>query len=217
MNTRVLAKIGVYIFPVLTLVFACVYFGNESLYRELISEDNIVEWFTFLFLWLTGILSTIAWYRIRRAYGYHQWFFILFAGFAFLAGLEEISWGQRIFRIESTEFFNKYNDQKETNLHNTFQGIFQVKTKHIALLGMFIYGVVFPWLMQRNRLNKRIFNQKAVIIPPYFLVTGFIFATIMMFDFQTGYEEEIGELYFSMCFCIMLWWELWFLKQRQKT
>ena len=38
-------------------------------------------------------------------------------GLFFGAG-EEISWGQRIFHIESSKFFNENNSQKETNLHN---------------------------------------------------------------------------------------------------
>ena len=32
--------------------------------------------------------------------------------------MEEISWGQRIFGIESPEWFLKHNRQVETNVHN---------------------------------------------------------------------------------------------------
>jgi hypothetical protein len=119
----VLRKIATWTFPILTIIFAAIYLVNEPLYRRLISEDNIVEWFTFVFLWIAGILSLILWIKIKKAHNYHHWFFLVFSGFSLLAGLEEISWGQRVFGIESTQFFNEYNDQKETNLHNTFQGI----------------------------------------------------------------------------------------------
>ena len=37
--------------------------------------------------------------------------------FIFGAG-EEISWGQRIFNVESSEYFLENNAQGETNLHN---------------------------------------------------------------------------------------------------
>jgi hypothetical protein len=37
--------------------------------------------------------------------------------FVFGAG-EEISWGQRILNIESSEFFVKHNAQREINIHN---------------------------------------------------------------------------------------------------
>jgi hypothetical protein len=42
---------------------------------------------------------------------------ILAFGFFVIAG-EEISWGQRIFQVQSPEFFLQYNEQQELNIHN---------------------------------------------------------------------------------------------------
>lgn len=42
----------------------------------------------------------------------------LFSLVAFLAAMEEISWGQHYFGFESSEYFKAHNHQKETNLHN---------------------------------------------------------------------------------------------------
>lgn len=36
----------------------------------------------------------------------------------FVIAMEEISWGQRIFDVESSEFFLEHNMQNEINLHN---------------------------------------------------------------------------------------------------
>jgi hypothetical protein len=132
-------------------------------------------------------------------------FFISFSAFCVLAGFEEISWGQRVFQVESTEFFKTYSDQKEINMHNTFQGTVGIKTKHIALIAMFIYGVIFSWRQDKDKLFYWL-KSKKLIIPPTFLIPGFLMATVLMLDFQTGHEEEIGEFFFSICFLLMILW-----------
>lgn len=201
-----LPNITKYLFPGLVLIFAVFYLTNEPLYRLFISEDHVVEWLTFLFLILSGVSSAILAKRIKKRHDYLHWFFIIFAGFCILAGFEEISWGQRVFGVESNEFFKTHSDQQEINLHNTFQGTVGIKTKHIALLVLLIYGVILPW--QERKGNKRIEWLKArhLIIPPTFLIPAFLMASLLMLDFQTGYEEEIGEFFFSVCFFIMIQW-----------
>ncbi len=202
LNIQILSK---YVFPLLVVVFAAFYLLNESLYRLLISEDHVVEWLTFSCLILTGFYSASLAHKIKIKYNYYHWFFICFSAFCVLAGFEEISWGQRVFQVESNEFFKTYSDQKEINLHNTFQGTVGIKTKHIALIAMFIYGVIFSWRQNKaNMLNW--LKSKKFIIPPTFLIPGFLMATALMLDFQTGYEEEIGEFFFSICFLLMILW-----------
>jgi hypothetical protein len=44
--------------------------------------------------------------------------FLLLSIFSFVACGEEISWGQRIFKLQTPEFLMKINRQGETNLHN---------------------------------------------------------------------------------------------------
>ena len=69
-------------------------------------------------------------------------------GLVFLFGAgEEISWGQRIFNTESSEFFLKNNAQQETNLHNLVVGGVKINKlvfgKGIAIF-IVLYLVVFP-------------------------------------------------------------------------
>lgn len=202
LNIQILSK---YVFPLLVIVFVAFYLLNEPLYRLLISEDHLIEWLTFTCLILTGFYSASLAHKIKIQYNYYHWFFICFSAFCMLAGFEEISWGQRVFQVESNEFFKTYSDQKEINLHNTFQGTVGIKTKHIALIVMFLYGVIFSW---RQDKEKTLFwlKTKNFIIPPTFLIPGFLMATALMLDFQTGYEEEIGEFFFSICFLLMILW-----------
>jgi hypothetical protein len=201
-----LKNISKYLFPFLVLVFAVLYLTNEPYYRLLINEDQAVEWLTFLFLILSGFSSAVLANKIKHRYHYYHWFFILFAGFCILAGFEEISWGQRVFGVETTEFFQKHSDQQEINLHNTFQGTVGIKTKHIALLLMFIYGVILPWREKKKDAHVEWLKEHQLVLPPTFLIPGFLMATLLMLDFQTGYEEEIGEFFFSLCFFLMMQW-----------
>ena len=206
-------KLGLYLFPVLTVVFAVFYLADESLYRYIIKEDSIVEWLTFAFLIVAGFLSFIIASGIRKSHHYFHWFFILFFGFNLLAGLEEISWGQRVFDVETTGVFHEYSDQNEMNLHNTFQGLFHIKTKHIALLVLLIYGSLLPGIMRNRNPQYGKMPLRQFIIPPMFLRGGFTIAAILMLDFQTGHEEEIGEFFFSICFFIMMLWNLKLFKR----
>ena len=207
-ETGSIPKWGLYLFPVLTVIFAAFYFIDEDFYRSIIREDSIVEWLTFAFLISAGFVSIIVALKIWNKHNYLHWFFILFSAFNILAGLEEISWGQRVFEIETTGVFQKYSDQNEVNLHNTFQGIFKIKTKHIALIVLFIYGCILPGLIQKKKIQFEKMPLRQFIVPPMFLRRGFAIASILMLDFQTGHEEEVGELFFSICFFIMMLWNL---------
>lgn len=212
-ETGPIPKWSLYLFPILTVFFAAFYLIDESFYRSIIKEDNIIEWLTFGFLITAGFLSLIIASQIWNKHNYFHWFFILFFGFNLLAGMEEISWGQRVFEVETTGVFQKYSDQNEINLHNTFQGIFQIKTKHIALLVLLVYGCILPGLMRNKSPQYDIILLRQFIISPMFLRGGFAIASILMLDFQTGHEEEIGEFFFSICFFIMMLWNLNLLKK----
>lgn len=212
-ETGLIPKVGLYLFPVIAVIFAVIYLSNEELYRYIIKEDSIIEWFTFTFLIASGIVSLIIASGIRKKHHYIHWFFVLFFGFNLLAGLEEISWGQRVFDVETTGVFNEYSDQNEINLHNTFQGIFRIKTKHIALVVLFIYGSLLPGLLRNREINSDNILGRQFILPPMFLRGGFTIAAIFMLDFQTGHEEEIGEFLFSLCFFLMTFWNLTLLKR----
>ncbi len=212
-ETGRIPKIGLYLFPVLTLIFVTIYLFDKELYRYVIKEDSIIEWLTFLLLITAGIISLVIASGIRKKHHYTQWFFVLFFGFNLLAGLEEISWGQRVLQIETTGVFQEYSDQNEINLHNTFQGIFHIKTKHIALLVLFIYGSLLPGLLRNKIFNSENIVVRQFIIPPMFLRGGFTIAAILMLDFQTGHEEEIGEFLFSLCFVMMMLWNFTLFKR----
>ena len=201
------------LFPALIALFTLIYFLNIDLYFQLTSEDGLVEWSTFFCLFISSVISLNIAYSYYKERHKAQFFFFFFFLFNLLAGFEEISWGQRIFEMESGDFFNTYSDQKEINLHNTFQGIVGIKTKHIALAVLFVYGVVLPWRKSVGKLNWKITREKYLILPPAFLLPAFVLATLLMLDFPTGNEEELGEFFYSICFLLTCIYNYQLLKQ----
>jgi hypothetical protein len=205
---KVLSRLSNILIPVLLVVFVIIYKTNSRFYIYLAREDNLLEWSTFVLLFLTGVLSLIIAIQIRKNQGPYFCFFLIFSILCILFSLEEISWYQRIFDIKSPEFFLEHSDKREINIHNVIQkwgknlsifGIaYDLKTKHIAGLTLFVYGTCLP-IIALNRRISSFFRRKQFVIPPPILSFSFLIAALMMFDKPTGKEEEIGEFFFSIC------------------
>ena len=115
-------------------------------------EDLVGEWaqvFLFAITMLLAVRQAIISSRFRLFFG------LLAFACLYVAG-EEISWGQRLFDIQTPEFFNEHNLQQETNLHNLFTGPISTMMKQTleyaiaaALIG---YGLGYPWML-RHRMR----------------------------------------------------------------
>jgi hypothetical protein len=71
--------------------------------------------------------------------------FALAAACCFYVGGEEISWGQHLVNWTTPEYWSQYNDQNETNLHNTSSWLDQ-KPRAILMVGIVIGGLIIPAL-----------------------------------------------------------------------
>ncbi|MDQ3682419.1 MAG: hypothetical protein M3352_05005, partial [Bacteroidota bacterium] len=112
------AAVLVFIFILFLLGFVLV-FTNVPLFEEYVAEDASVEWVTVIGLLLAAFTCFTRAIKLHR---HKNWLFLLTSillGLVFFFGAgEEISWGQRILGIESSEYFKKKNSQGETNFHN---------------------------------------------------------------------------------------------------
>jgi len=59
--------------------------------------------------------------------------------------LEEISYGQHLFKWETPEYWQAINDQNETNLHNT-SSWFDQKPRLVLLIGTVLGGIILPFV-----------------------------------------------------------------------
>lgn len=200
---RIYCFISLAIFPATVASIIVLSKIDPRYYKFITKEDNLVEWLTFAFLMISGILSAVLAIRAQRSSGRYSCFYLLFAVVCLLFALEEISWGQRIIGVNSPHFFLEYSDQQEINVHNVLQEILDIRTKHVAAYLLFIYGVCLPVLTINQKLRK-VIKGIGIILPPLVLSLGFLIAGILMVDYFTGREEEVGELLFALCFLFFM-------------
>lgn len=154
------------------------FYTNIERFNWFIAEDHLVEWITVIGLLLASIVSFM---RFGRLFSQRSWWFLtvcflLGLGLFFAAG-EEISWGQRIFGIESSEYFQKNNAQGETNLHNLVVDGVKINKLIFSIvlsicLGAFL--LLVPILHARHAGLKNFIDRSGVPVPRLYQVIGFI-------------------------------------------
>ncbi len=161
-------------------------------------EDGVVEWVTVLGLLLASITC------FSRAFTLHRIKSPLFTIAAFLLGLilffgagEEISWGQRILGLQSSEYFQKNNTQGETNFHNLVLGSVKVNLYIFSFLLSFllaIYVIVIPWLYRTRKWMRDLINNCGIPLPRVYQIIAFILLFILTQLIPHGKRAEILEL-----------------------
>jgi hypothetical protein len=100
--------------------FLWMFMSNMPLFCALALEDSLVEWGSFA-LWMAGCGMLAATLVSRRrsvvAMESPRWLLGCAALGFFVIGMEEVSWLQRVFQVETPELFAS-NAQGEMNFHN---------------------------------------------------------------------------------------------------
>jgi hypothetical protein len=185
-NHGVLATFSWVVFPLIVVVFAIIYAADRPLYMRLVAEDGLVEWTTVWILLAAAVLGGLALWRLRTRPWRWRWFYVGFTAFCLFCIVEELSWGQRLFGYKSPAFFAKHARQRETNLHNLFEGFTAIKEKEIALGMFFIYGLVLPVVMQRKPDVRAWIERTGFRVPAAALWPGFLVASVLAFDRPKG-------------------------------
>lgn len=151
--------------------------GEADLLRQFTRENGIVEWGSAVALLLVGVLAAVALARDRRASASGQaglaaagpWprrvlWLLLAAGL--LASLEEISWGQQIFRFRSGEFFRTHNLQRETNLHNLLPASVSSSILNGIVYALFLWLPCWVRIAPLGKIAAWVRNQRLAIFLP---------------------------------------------------
>lgn len=149
---------------VMAVQIALEIFLDQSVLAVLHSENGPHELLQFAVLLTAFIMALKCMISCFRIGNYHllAWIFLAAAGCFYVAG-EEISWGQQFFGWATPELWSMYNDQNETNLHNTSSWLDQ-KPRLLLLAGVIIGGLLIPLL---RKLKPSISNLRvAEIFPP---------------------------------------------------
>ncbi|MEE4164013.1 MAG: hypothetical protein V2I25_16030 [Woeseiaceae bacterium] len=181
------------------LVAAAIHAVDPDLYYRAAQEDRLLEWFTFWAFVLAGFAFLRNAYADRRARGGIPWFAVGLGVFCLLVGLEEISWGQRLFAYRPPEYFLEENFQQEFNLHNVIGTDFRKLGMQFILLG---YGVVMS-LAAAVPAVARVAARWRLVASPVMLAPAFaIIAAVYAWypaDFTGEWVEAATGLAFLAC------------------
>ena len=207
-----LTKVESFLFLVLLIVLALsVYFGfTDKVYFDTVfaQEDGAIEYGTFFFLLCISILQFIRLFTASKDKKALWKLGILFFGILFLFGAgEEISWGQRIFGIESGEFFQGNNLQKETNFHNLEVGGVKLNKlifSQLLTLIMAIYLLIMPFLYQKYKGIKSLVDKFVIPVPQLSHIVAFLINTIFIAILPNlSRKWEVYELFFAVIFLLI--------------
>ncbi len=195
----------------LILIFGLgIYYANTNLqyFDEVYTkEDGFAEYGTSFLLFCSSMLLL---YRFFKLFKHKQilWkvgVFLMAIVFLFGAG-EEISWGQRIFNIESSEYFIENNAQGETNLHNMVVGETKINKlifSQLLTVILVIYLIITPILFRKFEAIKNLANLFAVPIVKWHHTIAFLTCTGILVFIPSSRKWELYELAFGVIFFLI--------------
>lgn len=176
-------KLLLLVAPILIVVIFTLLWFTPSTYnlaRWLSKENGPAELLTFLFLLFGGIIGPfLAWRLKSKGESFIVCCFIaLFSLALFLVAMEEISWGQQLFKFETPGPLKKINEQNEFTLHN-IQWL-QGNSEYFHLF-YGLAGVVGIWF------NLYVLNKLRVprVLAPWFLTI----IAVTLFDLSNDFIE----------------------------
>lgn len=213
LNFRSFLNFIIFIFPILFILGIFLDklnsgpFGSIE-YFILIVEDGPLEYIQAIAFFLSFIFASyLAFAFFKKHNKSFGFLFILMAfSFIFVSG-EEISWGQRIFSLDASEF-SPENLQKEINIHNLpeFWQLFLMLHTGISL-----YGAI-GWIVFRPKKNKTLILFRRYFIPCPILIFYFIPFFMIGFltdpNFNTNFSLETFTLPPDISVTVPTWYNL---------
>ncbi len=195
----------------LILIFGLgIYYANTNLtfFDEVYTkEDGFAEYGTAFLLLSSSLLLFLRFLKLFKSKNtlWKIGIFLMATVFLFGAG-EEISWGQRIFNVESSEYFLENNAQGETNLHNMVvdgKKVNKIIFSQLLTLVLVIYLIIAPLLYKRFDSIKKLVNLFAVPIVKWHHTIAFLASTGILIFMPSSRKWELYELAFGVIFFLI--------------
>ncbi|HBE40751.1 MAG TPA: hypothetical protein DDW27_06025 [Bacteroidales bacterium] len=212
-----------YIYSFLILLFLIVSYAltctlSPEKANVLAGEDNLIETFSAVCYFFSACILFYLFFRSKSFKRKYLWgtdrnYFFLFLGLLFFVSLgEEISWGQRIFNIETPEWLGEINKQQETNFHNLYFLQPEVDAENpksmlvrwfnidrVYTLFWLFYCVLIPILNKYSPKAQNILRKIHLPIVPiwiaYFFLLNFILQNVIEIIYLPNYPTELSEFY----------------------
>lgn len=207
-----LTKTETIIFSALgVIMILSAYFGftdGDYFDKTFAREDGEIEYATFFFLLIISLLQFYRLFSVGKNKKILWKLSVFFLAILFLFGAgEEISWGQRIFGIESGEFFQGNNLQKETNLHNLKIGDIKLNKlifSQLLTVIMALYLVLMPVLYRKLNWAKKLVDNFVVPVPQNAHIVAFLINTIFIAILPNlSRKWEVYEFFFAVIFWLI--------------
>jgi len=209
LQTNIVEKV-VYVILGITMAVAAFWaFYEKQIFADFVQEDSVAEYATAAFFGIMALLCLkrfVSFLKDSRKLPALTWFCLFLMTF-FVFG-EEISWGQRLFNIQSGEFFKEFNTQDETNLHNLkFNGVSinRLVFSKIVTIAMGIYFLVLPFIVGRIGWMKKLFANFKVPLPKIHHVIALLLCTFIIMVIPVPKNWELWEMAFSFIFFLVLY------------
>ena len=175
-----------YVAAFLTVLATAYIPGQESLLEITTKENGFFEWMSFLTLIVIAAYG-FNYCRTHRIY-LSKFILLLIFGFAlvaFLGAMEEISWGQKIFHFQSSEYFIEHNYQKETNLHNFIPAELFSSIIYSSIYALFVF---IPLIMAMLSPYIGVFKK----IEPWMPTPNLSLIVLYASSFQAFFYDDFG-------------------------
>lgn len=157
-------------------LFVALKLGAPEVYTAIIQEDALLENAQAVAYALAGLLAFVsAGALLRRGHRRLALLNALLGGALLFVCMEEISWGQRIFDVATTEWFARRNTQHELTLHNLAP---VQKLIHAGYIAIGLYGGLGWLFVRRSSLpaaDPRRFCTADPAASVYFLALAFVY------------------------------------------
>lgn len=177
--------------------------GGTSSYTRSLEEGGIVEWASFILLLSSACILFLCINLTRD-----RLIKVIFGGLsvlAFVVGMEEMSWGQILFRWDTPTSLMSINAQGETNLHNI-----EFIHGHADLFYGCILAAIIAFSLSAKKMARSIGESSMSelvekLAPPKSLLVYFLPACILILclyldihEYTNGFtfkgEEELAEM-----------------------
>lgn len=173
---------------------------QTSFLNKLCKEDGLVEWLTALLYFLAAGFFALG----LKNQNFRNLWYGFFSGLFFVIAGEEISWGQRLFGIDTPTELNNLNVQNELNFHNIY-GIHD-KVRLIGVLVVFLICYVLPLSNWLSPVLKSYYQKFKLPVYPLWLsgIVTMALSLMVVPRLALGKEvfnlDEVGELYLAIGF-----------------
>ena len=166
-------------------------------FHALSREDYPLEWASAILMFLACFIFVFLFFKninVKTISNYTKLLLAVFSILFLLIAMEEVSWFQRVLKIETPDSF-KNNLQGEMNFHNFYSEL----SENIYYFGAFIFLIFLPTLklILPRYLN---FNEFKLLIPRPFIV---IIATIAYSYNFDMWNAVITQTTFYSCIIIL--------------